>query len=86
MTYFLSEKLNQDPLEEYFSKQRGAGGSWDNPTVEQFGHNMLVLYVASSSAKASRKGNIRKRDQHVGTNIDSTPLPKRKKKSNVHDY
>ena len=76
--YFLSEKLNQDPLEEYFSKQRAAGGSWDNPTVEQFGHNMLSLYVASTSAKASKKGNVRKRNRPEDIVLDNTPLPKRK--------
>ena len=77
--FLLSEKFNQDPLEEYFSKQRGAGGCNDNPSVEQFGHNMLALHVASDSVKASKKGNCRLGDrQDLGPLMDSTPLPRRK--------
>ena len=77
--FLLSEKLNQDPLEEYFSKQRGAGGASDNPTVDQFGHNMMSLYVASDCIKASRKGNCRLDDrERKEAVIDSTPLPRRK--------
>lgn len=36
VSYFLSDKLNQDPIEEFFSKQRDAGGHHDNPSAEQF--------------------------------------------------
>jgi hypothetical protein len=53
--YFLSEKLNQDSLEEHFNKQRAAGGGCDNPTVEQFGHNMLSMYVASKVPRPLRR-------------------------------
>ncbi|XP_071855332.1 uncharacterized protein [Apostichopus japonicus] len=59
--YILSEKCSQDPLEEYFSKQRGCGGRNENPTVEQFGHNALSLMVASSKAISSLRSNCRKR-------------------------
>ncbi|XP_022107675.1 uncharacterized protein LOC110988468 [Acanthaster planci] len=77
--YLLSEKFCQDPLEEYFSKQRGAGGSNENPSVEQFGHNMLALHVAQGCVKASRRGNCRLRDREDSSSImDSTPLPRRK--------
>ena len=30
---FLSDKLNQDPIEEHFGYVRGAGGPSDNPTI-----------------------------------------------------
>ncbi len=77
--YLLSEKFSQDPLEQYFSKQRGAGGASDNPSVEQFGHNMLALHVAQGCVKASRRGNCRLQDRDDDYNIlDSTPLPRRK--------
>lgn len=77
--FLLSEKFNQDPLEQYFSKQRGAGGCSDNPTIEQFGHNMMALYVASSSAKASRRGNCKVTDDDNKSKLlDNTPLPRRK--------
>ncbi|XP_033103086.1 uncharacterized protein LOC117105890, partial [Anneissia japonica] len=51
----LSAKFNQDPLEQYFSKQRGAGATNTNPTTLQFSHNVHSLYVASHCAKASKK-------------------------------
>ncbi|XP_033114326.1 uncharacterized protein LOC117114745 [Anneissia japonica] len=75
--FLLSEKFNQDPLEQYFSKQRGAGGTCDNPTVVQFGQNMQALYVASSCAKASKRGNCRGPDER-SCMLDDTPLPRRR--------
>ena len=80
VTYLLSEKFNQDPLEEYFSKQRGAGGSSDNPTAGQVGHTMLALQVASSCVQASKRGNCRltDRQEDKGPLLDDTPLPRRK--------
>ncbi|XP_064619457.1 uncharacterized protein LOC135482905 [Lineus longissimus] len=50
VTFFLSEKLSQDPLEEYFSQQRGIGGRCDNPNVQQFSNNALKIQVARSPA------------------------------------
>ena len=48
----------------------------ENPKVSQFGHNMHALYVASSCAKASKRGNCRGK---AGENVplDDTPLPKK---------
>ena len=31
--YLLSERFSQDPLENYFSRQRASGGRCDNPTA-----------------------------------------------------
>ncbi|XP_038062325.1 uncharacterized protein LOC119732793 [Patiria miniata] len=78
VTFLLSEKFNQDPLEQYFSKQRGTGGCSDSPTVEQFGHNMQALYVASSCVKASKRGNCKVQGADEVAALDSTPLPRRK--------
>ena len=73
--FLLSEKFNQDPQEEYFSKERGAGGANNSPTADQFGHNMMSLYVASDCAKASKRGNCRLQDRDQGEcSIDNTPL------------
>eukprot|EP00731_Ephydatia_muelleri_P018846 Em0011g886a len=41
VTSFLSEKINQDPLEKFFGCQRQRGGANDNPTVTEF---FLYLY------------------------------------------
>ena len=36
VNYFLSDKLNQDPLEEHFGRQHICGGASDNATLEQY--------------------------------------------------
>ena len=46
VSYFLSNKLNQDPLEEHFGRQRACGGANDNPTLEQYAQNEKKLLVA----------------------------------------
>ena len=80
VNFLLSEKFNQDPLEQYFSKQRGIGGRNENPTVEQFSHNLQALYVASSCVKASKRGNVKAQDTDEDSLavLDSTPLPRKK--------
>ena len=39
--FILSERVSQDPLENYFGKQRARGGRNENPTVQQCVHNQL---------------------------------------------
>ena len=39
---FLSNRVNQDPLEKFFGIQRQSGKSSDNPTVAQFVKNSTV--------------------------------------------
>ena len=65
--YFLSDKLNQDPLEEFFSKQRNAGGHHDNPSAEQFGHHLLKNVAAGSRSLSSLKSNVRQSDTNEDT-------------------
>ena len=80
--YLLSDRFNQDPLEMYFSKQRSAGGTSDNPTAEQFGHNMMAFHVSRSCTKASKRGNCQKNTEgdKECLLVDNTPLPKGQKK------
>lgn len=61
--YFLSEKLNQDPLEEHFSKHRAAGGHNDNPSVYEYGFNELALLQAAGKVRPSAAGNCRNNDR-----------------------
>ena len=37
--YILSERFCQDPLENYFGRQRAIGYRKDNPSVRDFGYN-----------------------------------------------
>lgn len=84
--FLLSERLSQDPLENYFGKQRARGGRSDNPTVwERTLQNAGALRIQKSLALDPVRGNSsRKRrlfaesDQGLTVhNIDNTPLPKR---------
>lgn len=76
--YLLSDKLNQDPLEEWFSLARGAGGANNNPSAKELGHSHLKLLVAGSNAVASTKGNSRRHKRKI--NLSDTPLPTKKAK------
>lgn len=80
--YFLSEKLSQDPLEEYFQKQRSRLGANENPTSYDFGRNFVALDVAGSSLVKNNRGNTRgaQRDGPAFDVADMRSLPRRKKK------
>ena len=78
--YFLTEKLNQDPLEQWFGKQRMKGGPNDNPNVMEFGYNALKIAVAGSSLVQDVRGNVRKR-QNIQIDVNANvPMMKRQKK------
>lgn len=77
--FLLSERFNQDPLEEFLSKQKGMGGGCDNPTVRQFQHYALKLQVAGAPAvMASTRSNCQVRRNEPAI---ATPLQRRKHKS-----
>ncbi len=41
--YVLSERISQDPLENYFGQQRARGGRNENPSIQQCIHNAAAL-------------------------------------------
>ena len=69
--FLLSEKVSQDPLEEYFSKQRAKGGANENPTLEDFNRNFLGLNVAGDELIRVLNGNTRGRYREI-IQVDST--------------
>ena len=78
VTYLLSERFCQDPLESFFGKQRYKEGFGDNPSVQEFLNNTVSLRVQGSAALEPLRGNCsRKRKRSLP--IDDTPLPKRKR-------
>ena len=81
VSYLLSEKFTQDPLEEHFGRQRRKGGSNDNPTLQEFGRQELTLNVMNSSLIRDIKGNTRgKKSEDVKIDVhDDRCLPKRRK-------
>lgn len=77
--YVLSGKFSQDPLEIYFSKQRGCGGNNDNPTVLDFNRNARNIFVAGTAAiRGAARGNC-SIDPNDGMPVCGAPLQRRKK-------
>ena len=74
---FLSRRLSQDPLEQFFGCVRQRGGVHDNPNVVEFLKNSQVLRVVNS-CKQVVKGNCRG-NQTDNLDQENTPLPRRKK-------
>lgn len=75
---FLSNRICQDPLKNYFGCQRQRGGTSDNPTVSEYFSNTEALRVVNSFCRNQVKGNCMwvKRNQEVDEN-DVMPIPKR---------
>ena len=48
--YLLNEKLNQDPLESFFGKQRMRFGYSENPNVKSFLYRTSSLHIQGSTA------------------------------------
>ena len=78
---FLSIKLCQDPLENFFGQQRQRGRTNENPNVKDFIKNTQALRVVHGVCR-NVKGNCRGNKSTV-TIVDpseSEPLPKRRRK------
>ena len=86
--FVLSDRFNQDPLEEHFGKQRMRGGGLDNPMQIGYGQNENKIILSSSANLTVMRGNTRGRkrdDQHINIH-DERQLPKRKKKKKISEY
>lgn len=77
----LTDRFNQDPIEEHFGKQRSRLGGCDNPNLQQYGDSEKKLQVSKDYKIVSMKtGNTSGRKEKPKIDItDTTPLPKRKK-------
>ena len=51
MPYILTERFNQDNVEEYFGEQRSMGRRSDNPNMHQFGYNANAIRIQHSNRK-----------------------------------
>lgn len=80
--FILSERVSQDPLENYFGQQRSRGGRNEHPTLQQCVQNAAALRVQKSQALDPVRGNCSRKRRLQDTEslkIDNTPLPKRKR-------
>ena len=83
--FLLSERISQDPIENYFGKQRARGGRCDNPTVHECLKSAVAIRAQRSLEMDRVQGNCRRKRRAVDGDspmIDSAPLPKRKRRSN----
>ncbi|XP_065647648.1 uncharacterized protein LOC136077071 [Hydra vulgaris] len=81
--YILSEKFCQDPLEEYFGKQRMRLGSNDNPLLIEFNSNALGLNVAGDNLIRVFGSNTKgRKDEFQKLDVKNTDLPLSKKRKN----
>lgn len=73
---FLSERILQDPLENFFGCQRQRGGASENPNVQDFCKNTQALRVINSVCGSVPRGNCRGNKQLMDKQLDHNPLPK----------
>ncbi len=75
--FVLSERVSQDPLENYFGRN-------ENPSIQQCVHNAAALRIQKSMALDPVRGNWSRKRRLFPDDpeIDVTPLPKRKRSKN----
>jgi len=80
--FLLSERVSQDPLENYFGQQRARGGRNENPSLQQCLYNAAAIRVQKSIATDPIRGNCRRKQRLFSDSepeVLSQPLPKRKR-------
>ena len=75
--YIFTERFCQDPLENYFGRQRAMGRRSDNPSLRQFGYNDNTIR-RTKAFKPIKFGNSR--DSSDLFTISDEPLPCRQRK------
>ena len=83
VSFFLSDKLNQDPLENFFGCIRQRGGVNNNPTIFEALESTQTLRVINSvKVDACIRGNCRGRSKRKKFSYEEAdidmPLPKRR--------
>ena len=54
--FFLSDKVNQDPIEEHFGRIRMRGVGLENPTQDMFGlMNRKIIVIKSDLLQVTRR-------------------------------
>ena len=77
--FFLSERISQEPLENFFGCQRQRGGASENPNVQDFCKNTQALRVIDSVCGSVPRENCRGSQQLVDRQSDYNPLPKHRR-------
>ena len=81
--YFLSDRLNQDPVEEHFNKQRSSDAGSEMPLLQSYGYNKRKVIVSKSDMiqvmHSNTRGSIR--DEEEIDIHDDRSLPKKAKRA-----
>ncbi|CAG2221682.1 unnamed protein product [Mytilus edulis] len=74
MPFVLTERFNQDPIEQHFGIHRTSGGCNNNPTVNQFNHAMVKIRTVECRKSLENKLTelIEKKQANAGTGMDNT--------------
>ena len=79
MDYLLTERFRQDPVEEFFGKQRQLGRRSDNPDINQFGYNSNTIRTDMSISCQSGNTSGRKDRKRSWVHVTDDKLPCQKK-------
>lgn len=85
VTVFMSNRICQDLLEQFFGQQRQRGRTHENPNAAEFLKNTQALRVINSTC-AGIRGNCRGSNNRNGkrktvlTKVNTAPLSKRRRK------
>ena len=85
MPYVLIERLCQDPLENYFGRQRPMGHRKDNPTLRDFGNNDNTIRTQKIFRPIARHC-INDDEQLNKIDIETVPCHKKKEEKSSHKH
>ena len=81
MSYVLTNRFCQDPIEEYFSAQSKIGRHSDNSDAKQFGYNANAMCIQRNLSlnTGNTRGSYLKKKSWINVSEDLIPKRKRKK-------
>ena len=77
--YVLTNRFCQDPVEQYFGKQRGIGRRSDNPTIYAFGYNDNTIRMQRSNLQIQGNTKGQSSTKKQWRDVDNRELPRRRK-------
>ena len=78
MSFVLTERFNQDVLEEYFGRHRSIGRRNDNPNLYNFGYNSNTIRMQRLivPVTGNTRGRHKQKCRVSWASVDNAPLPK----------
>ena len=77
--YVLTERFNQDCLEQSFGTHRSMGGRSENPNVHRFGYDdqSMRVYRSFKPVKGNVAGGFKGKRKSCWYDVDNSPVEKR---------